>query len=168
MFPNGARDRARALWFEEFADTRLGDLCIWSLFYQRIVRPLVWGEATDEERVRLTEEQDLPAALGYLEGELPRSDFLFGDIGVADIAIATFFRNAEYAWFTPDPSRWPRTAAFVGRVLQHPCVASLLPFEDVQRSVSIKNRRQALIDAGARLTERSLGEREPRRGMMRL
>jgi hypothetical protein len=44
----------------------------------------------------------------------------------------------------------------------------LLPFEDVQRSADIKGRRQALLDAGARLTERTLGEREPRKGMMRL
>ena len=46
--------------------------------------------------------------------------------------------------------------------------ADLFRFEDVQRSADIKGRRQALIDAGARLTERTLGEREPRRGMMRL
>jgi hypothetical protein len=44
----------------------------------------------------------------------------------------------------------------------------LLPFEDVQRSADIKGRRQTLLDAGARLTERTLGEREPRKGMMRL
>ena len=46
--------------------------------------------------------------------------------------------------------------------------ADLLPFEDVQRSADIKGRRQALLDAGAPLTEETLGVREPRRGMMRL
>jgi len=40
--------------------------------------------------------------------------------------------------------------------------------EDVQRSVEIKGRRQALLDAGAPLTSETLGLREPRRGMMRL
>jgi hypothetical protein len=43
-----------------------------------------------------------------------------------------------------------------------------MPFEDVQRGASIKGRRQALLDAGAKLTEETLGLREPRRGCMRL
>ncbi len=168
LYPADTKDRARARWFEEFADTRLGDLFIWSLFYQRVVRPAVWGEPTDEARVRKTLDEDIPAALDYLERELPQSGFLFANIGVADIAIASFFRNGAYAGFEPDSSRWPKAAAFVRRVLDHPCIASLLPFEDVQRSVEIKGRRQALLEAGAPLAEETLGLREPRRGMMRL
>ena len=46
--------------------------------------------------------------------------------------------------------------------------AHTLPFEDIQRSVDIKGRRQALLDAGAPLTAETLGEPVPRRGMMRL
>ena len=168
LFPTDPKDRARALWFEEFADTRLGDLFIWSLFYQKVVRPLVWGESTDEERVRKAEEEEIPATLDYLEGELPDSGFLFGEIGVADLSIASFFRNGAYAGFDVDAKRWPRTAAFVERVLDHSCIARLLPFEGVQRSASIKGRRQALLDAGVRLTEETLAVREPRRGCMRL
>ena len=78
------------------------------------------------------------------------------------------FRNAAYAGFEPDPKRWPRTAAFIAHVLEHPALASLLPFEDVQRGVEIRRRRQALLDAGAPLTAETMGTREPRRGIMRL
>ena len=113
-------------------------------------------------------KSDIPQALDYLEGELPEEGFLFGDIGVADISIASFFRNGAYAGFRTDAARWPRTSAFVERTLAHPCLASLLPLEEVQRNADIKGRRQALVDAGARLTEKTLGLREPRRGMMRL
>jgi glutathione S-transferase len=168
LFPSDPKDRARARWLEEFADTRLGDLFIWALFYQKVVRPAVWGEPTDEERVAKALNEGIPAALDYLEGELPPDGFLFGDIGAPDISIASFFRNGAYAGFQTDPARWPRTAAFVDRVLDHPCVASLLPFEDVQRGTSITGRRQALLDAGAKLTPETLGLREPRKGMMRL
>ena len=168
LLPSDPKDRARARWLEEYADTRLGELFIWSLFYQRVVRPLVWNEPPDEERVRANLETQMPAALDYLEGELPADGFLFGAIGVADISIATFFRNGAYAGFSPDPVRWPKVATFVERVLAHPCIASLLPFEDVQRSVEIRSRRQALLDAGAPLTEDTLGLREPKRGCMQL
>jgi glutathione S-transferase len=168
LFPADPKERARARWFEEFADTRLGDLFIWALFYQKIVHPLVWGEPGDQARIAKSLDEDIPAALDYLERELPPAGFLFGDIGAADIAIASLFRNGTYADFQTDAARWPRTAAFVERALAHPAIASLLPFEDVQRSVEIRSRRQALLDAGAPLTQETLGTREPRKGVMRL
>jgi glutathione S-transferase len=168
LLPAKAEDRARARWFEEFADTRLGDLFIWGLFYQKIVHPLVWGEPGDQARIDKTLSKDAPAALDYLERELPADGFLFGEIGLANIAVASFFRNAAYAGFEPDAARWPRTAGFVERTLAHPCIDDLLRFEDVQRNAAIKGRRQALLDAGAPLTAESLGLREPRKGCMRL
>ncbi|MEO5611951.1 MAG: glutathione S-transferase family protein [Sphingomicrobium sp.] len=168
LLPPDTKDRARARWLEEYADTRLGDLFIWGLFYQRVVHPAVWGEPGDEARIARTLTEDAPAALDYLESQLPGSGFLFGDIGIADISIASFFRNAKYAGFTVDPVRWPRVAGFVEAVLNHPVLAKLLRYEDIQRSADIKHRRQALLDAGAPLTEDTFGTREPRRGMMRL
>ena len=168
LLPANPKNRARARWLEEYADTRLGDLFIWSLFYQRVVHPLVWGEPGDRARIDKAVSEDIPAALDYLEGEVPADGFLFGDIGVADISIASFFRNGAYAGFTVDAGRWPRTSAFVERTLAHPCIAALLPFEDVQRSADIKGRRQVLLDAGAKLTETTLAVREPRKGMMTL
>ena len=168
LLPADPKDRARARWLEEFADTRLGDLFIWGLFYQRVVRPLVWGEPTDEQRVAKTLEEDAPVALDYLEGVLPETGWIFGDFGLPDIAIASFFRNAAYADFEPDADRWPRVASFVRRALAHDAFASTLPFEDIQRSVDIKGRRQALLDAGAPLTADTLGTPVPRKGMMRL
>ena len=168
LLPADPKDRARARWLEEFADTRLGDLFIWGLFYQRVVSPLVWGEPTDEQRVAKTLEEDAPVALDYLEGVLPETGWIFGDFGLPDIAIASFFRNAAYADFEPDADRWPRVASFVRRALAHDAFASTLPFEDIQRSVDIKGRRQALLDAGAPLTADTLGTPVPRKGMMRL
>jgi glutathione S-transferase len=168
LFPPEPKDRARARWFEEFADTRLGDLFIWGLFYQKVVRPLVWNEPPDAERVNRSLNEGIPAALDYLERELPADGFLFGEIGVADISIASFFRNGAYAGFAVDAGRWRNTAAFVERTLGHACFADLLRYEDVQRSAEIRRRRQALLDAGAPLTPDTLGLGEPRRGMMRL
>ena len=168
LLPRDPKDRARARWLEEYADTRLGDLFIWGLFYQRVVHPLVWGEPGDEARIARTLTEDAPAALDYLETQLPPSGFLFGDLGLADISVASFFRNAEYAGFTVDAGRWPKVARFVGEVLAHPVLEKLLRFEEIQRSADIKGRRQALLAAGAPLTEETVGTREPRRGYMPL
>ena len=168
LLPSDPRDRAHARWFEEYADTRLGEAIIWGLFYQKIVHPLVWGEPGDQARIEKSLNEDIPDALDYLEGELPDDGFLFGKIGLADISIASFFQNAAYADFKIDADRWPRTAAFVARTLAHPCIDVLLKYESIQRNADIKGRRQALLDAGVRLTETTMGLREPRKGMMRL
>ncbi len=168
LLPESPRDRARARWLEEYADTRLGDLFIWGLFYQKFVRRMVWQEEPDEERVGKVLNEEAPAALDYLEGELPDEGYLFGALGLADIAIASFFVNAGYVGYRIDGERWPKVARFVGDVLGEPVLQQLLGFEAIQMNASIQGRRQALLDAGARLTERSWAVREPRRGMMAL
>jgi glutathione S-transferase len=169
LLPSGARDRARARWFEEYADTRLGDVFIWGLFYQKIVRPIIWGEPGDQARIERTLAEDLPREMDYLESQLPAEDFLFGrEIGLGDIAIASFFRNGAYAGFDPDRERWPNTAGFVARALDHSCFKRFLPFEQVQMSTTPQGRRQALLAAGAPLTTETLGTREARPGVMRL
>jgi glutathione S-transferase len=161
LLPPGIADRARARWLEEYADTRLGDVFIWGYFYQKFVHPAVWGEPGDWARIEKTLAQDAPAALDYLEGELPASGFLFGEIGLADIAIASFFRTASYAGFAIDAARWPRSAGFVGRVLDH-------PFEQAQVATDPAGRRAALLAAGAPLTPGTLGTRQPVKGIMTL
>ena len=127
LLPADPADRARARWLEEYADTRLGDLFIWGLFYQKIVHPLVWGEPGDQARIEKTLDRGCAGALDYLEGQLPATGFLFGEIGLADISVASFFRNADYAGFAVDAGRWPRVAGFVDRALAHHAFASTLP-----------------------------------------
>jgi glutathione S-transferase len=169
LLPASPAERARARWLEEYADTRLGDLFVWGLFYQKFVRPIVWREKTDEARVAQTLEEGLPRELDYLEAQLPADGFLFADgIGLADIALATFFRNGAYVGFAVDAERWPRTAAFVERALAQPCFAAFLPFEQAQMSTDPRGRRQALLAAGAPLTAETLGTRDARRGVMQL
>jgi hypothetical protein len=53
-------------------------------------------------------------------------------------------------------------------VLKHPAFQRLYQMEMIQISASIEGRRQALLDAGARLTAETYGQREPRKGVMRL
>ncbi|HZF96258.1 MAG TPA: glutathione S-transferase family protein [Allosphingosinicella sp.] len=169
LLPEAPRDRARARWFEEYADTRLGDVFIWGLFYQKIVHPLLWGTPGDQARIETSLAADIPRECDYLERELPEEGYLFGGpIGLADISIATFFRNAAFAGFEPDPARWPRLAAYVNRALAEDCFERFLPFEQTQLSTNPQGRRAALLAAGAPLTAETLGTREAKPGVMRL
>jgi glutathione S-transferase len=168
LLPPGARARARSRWLEEYADSRLGDVLIWALFNQRVIRRGVWGEASDEAVVRRALEEDLPRCLDYLEGELPGRGFLFGGIGIADLALAAPFRNAAFARVAIDAGRWPRSAAYVERVLGHDALARLRPLEEASLRVRPPRVREALAPLGAPLSATTWGEDAPRRGVMRI
>ena len=166
LFPKGPRLRARARWLEEFADTRMGEVFIWHVFNQLVIRRFVWGEAPDEQVLRHAREEEIPHVLDYLEREVPPGGFLFGAICVADIALASFFRNAFLARYSIDAARWPMTAAYVDRVLGHAAFAHLRPFEDLLLRTGIANHHAALGAAGAPLTAQTLGTSTPRRGAL--
>lgn len=166
LHPPTPHERARARWLEEFADTRMGEVFIWRLFNERVIRRFVWHESTDDATVEHTLEVEIPQVLDYLEGQLPRVGHLFGEIGIADIAVASFFRNASFAGFSIDAGRWPATSAFVSSVLDHPSFARLRPFEDLLLRTPIERHRAALAAAGAPLTPETFATDTARRGVL--
>lgn len=166
LLPQGAPLRARARWLEEFADSRMGEVFVWHLFNQVVIRRFVWGEAPDEAVLRRAREEELPQVFDYLERELPASGYLFGAISTADIAIASFFRNASFARYAVDAQRWPRTASFVAGVLSHPSFEKLRPFEELLLRTPISGHRTALGDAGAPVSAETFGGAIPRRGVL--
>ena len=166
FYPADVADRARARWLEEFADSRMGDVFIWRLFNQVAIRPRVWNEAPDAAVVKQAQEVEIPSVLDYLEAELPAEGFLFGESGIADVSIACFFRNAAFARFQVDASRWPRTAAFVARALALPEFQKLARVEEAMLRTPIPKQREALRELGVPLTAKSYGSDAPRRGVM--
>jgi len=146
----------------------MGEVFIWRLFNQVAIRPSVWGEAADPQVLQKTLSEEVPLVLDYLEAQLPAQGFLFGPVGMADVTIACFFRNAAFARFQVDAARWPVTAAFVARVLAIDSFEKLKPFEDKSRRTPIALHRAALAELGAPLTASSYGTDKPRRGVMRI
>lgn len=166
LYPVDIAQRAQARWLEEYADSRLGDVFVWRLFNQVAIRPAVWSEKGDRELVARTLSEDVPQVLDYLEGEVPADGFRFGALSIADIALASFFRNAGFARFAVDPARWPLTAAYVGRVLDTPPFRALRPLEDALARSPIAQHRAKLAELGAPLSADTVGTAEPRRGIM--
>jgi len=165
--PSTPEARARARWLEEYADTRMGEVFIWRLFNEIVIKRFVWGEATDPAVLERTRETEIPQILDYLEAALPGdADFFFGEMSVADVAVAAFFRNAAFAGYAVDAGRWPRTARFVEHTLDQPGFRRLRPFEDLQIKTQIPKQREALAAAGAPLTEQTYAVDTPRRGIL--
>jgi glutathione S-transferase len=168
LYPADVADRARARWLEEYADTRMGDVFVWRLFNEAVLGPAIWGKPRDLAAIKRVVDEEIPPVLDYFEPQLPAAGFLFGTLGIADIAIAVFLRNAAFARYTIDPQRWPATAAYVGRVLAEECFTRLQPFETVVLRTHIPEQRAALAAAGAPVCAETVGGAAPRRGVMRL
>jgi len=166
LFPADIRDRARARWLEEFADTRMGDVFIWRLFNQMAIRPSVWGEKGDRELVDRTLKEDVPTVLDYLEAEAPADEFRFGGLSIADIAPACFFRNAGWVRFQIEAARWPRAAAWMARTLATPAFQKLAAIEDSVLRTPIAEQREKLKALGAPISAETYATATPRRGIM--
>jgi glutathione S-transferase len=168
LYPANIVDRARARWLEEYADSRMGEVFIWQLFNQVAIKPGVWGEQTDKAVVDKTLREDMPQVLDYLETQLPAEGFIFGSVSIADISIACFFRNAAFARFQLDATRWPRTTAFVERTLKLDSFAKLKPIEELLRRTPPARHRAALMESRLPVTPETCATTEPRRGIMRI
>jgi glutathione S-transferase len=158
LYPHDIAARARARWLEEYADTRLADGLIWRLFYQRSIRKRTTGEPPDEAVVAQALEVEIPAALDYLESQLPADGFVFGGLSIADISIACYFRTAAFVRYAIDAARWPRTAGLVARTLELPAFRRLARFEDCVLRRPLAEHRDALREAGAALTAGTWGD----------
>ena len=130
IYPRDPRAKAQARWLEEYADTKVLEVCGRGIFFQRVVKPAMMQEAADDQAVQDNIDNAMPSVLNYLElqavrligvraeGPLEKS-YLFGELSVPDLAIATHFLNAQYAGFTVDCRRWPQFASYLQRVYEH-------------------------------------------------
>jgi glutathione S-transferase len=124
LIPAEPKLRGKCIWYEEFADTILVS-CGAKIFFNLIVMPRFMGKQGDEEAARQAELNDLPPILDYLERTVPdEAGYLVGDrLTLADIAVAGPFANLRHTETKVDPEKYPRTAAYVERILARPSLA---------------------------------------------
>ena len=166
LYPADLGDRAQARWIEEYCDTWLGDVVIWGMFYQKGVKRYVFGEEPDDAIIAHARDEQLPVALDYLESLLPAEGFLFGEVSVADISIASFFRNAAFVRYVAEAARWPRMAALLERAWALPAFRKLAELEEKSMRTPLAEQRKVLMELGAPVSVETLGTSPPRHGVM--
>ncbi|MBU6445140.1 MAG: glutathione S-transferase family protein [Alphaproteobacteria bacterium] len=126
LYPADPFQRARALWYEEYADTSLAEAVGRGLFFERVVKKLL-RQAPDESICAAAMTNKIPPVFDYLEKELAGRDYLVGNaFSIADIAVGTMLVNFEHAGETPDPARWPNLAGYMARIHARPSFAACL------------------------------------------
>ncbi len=129
LYPSDPQQYARALWYEEYADTKIAQVCTVG-FFQRFVQAILMKKPVDEEAIRKALTEDAPPVFDYLEKELSDREFLAGgQFSVADIATASFFVNMEHAGDRVDASRWPRLTDYLARIHGRPSYKAIIEQE---------------------------------------
>jgi glutathione S-transferase len=126
LYPGDPQPYARALWFEEYADTRLSET-VGPAFFQRVIRKKLFKQDPDEDAVKKALD-GIPAVFDYLEGQLGDDEYLVGNrFSIADIAVGSQLAQFGHAGESVDGARWPKLAAHAGRILGRPsfkeCIA---------------------------------------------
>ncbi len=123
LLPSEPEAYGRALWLEEFGDSILGKAC-GGYVAQLAYIPKLYNRPTDQAVVKKLQEEDIPAALTYLETVMPSTGYLTGtDLGIADASVISTLMGLELVSYQIDEKRWPKIAAYMEKALAHPAVA---------------------------------------------
>ncbi|MDH0292457.1 glutathione S-transferase family protein [Pseudomonas sp. GD04087] len=125
----GAQARARINWLEKYADYELAPLTTFTVFRNRLLKPLM-GKVCDEMAVKGAMQEKLPEHFDYLEKCLGEQQWFVDDhFSLADIAIACQLVNLRHGEEQLDAQRWPRLAAHFERTLARPALAEIVQGE---------------------------------------
>ena len=129
LIPTEPKARAKAIWYEEFADTILVT-ALAKVFFNRVVAPRFLGREGDLAAIETAINHEVPPILRYLEGVIPESGHLVEDrLTLADIAVASPFVNWAHAGETVDAAVYPKIAAFLEAMHGRPSFAGLIARE---------------------------------------
>ena len=132
LYPADPQDFARALFCEEYADTKLVESA-GPVFFNRVVKAQLMKQESDEKLVKQKLTQDLPPIFDYLESQVRDGEWLVGSgFSIADIAVASPFVNLQHAGESVDAGRWPKLAAYLERVHGRPSMKGLIEQEKAQ------------------------------------
>jgi glutathione S-transferase len=166
LYPPDVAERAHARWLEEYADTRVGDVFIWKLFYDAVIGPGIFGAERHPERRAAVLANDLPEVMDYLESQMRDGEFLCGALSVADLALAPHFSNLAWARVEPDWNRWPKTGAWLRRVHDESALGELAKVGAQLLKTPPPQHRDKLIALGFDVTDETVGAHTPRHGVM--
>ena len=111
LYPAEPAEYARALFLEEYADTRIAET-IGPILFERFIRPEIFHQEGDLARAEEYRAK-LPDVYDYLESRVPADrDTMLPRFGIADIAIGAQLAGLGLFGEEIDAARWPRTARY--------------------------------------------------------
>jgi glutathione S-transferase len=120
LYPEGAYEYGRALWYEEYADADMAS-DMGSGIFRPLLFPRFQGKESDVATARRTFQERVPRHFDYLEHALGGRPFLVGSfLTIADVAVACSISQLDLVVGPPDAKRWPALAAHYAATVEHP------------------------------------------------
>ena len=114
MYPADPVALAHALFFEEYADTTVFPDLVRPLFFQKVIRPRLLGQGTDEHEIERVTRDVLPKVFGFLDREAQREFLAADSFSIADVALMSNLLNFHYLGLQID-GRFPRLQQYFRR-----------------------------------------------------
>ena len=128
---------ARALWFEEYAASHMSSVIGGHLFAELILAPHFFKRASNKAEIELARTEEIPAIFDYLEAQLTDDYMVGNDFGHADLCLGSMFITLEHCNEECDSGKWPKTAAYIDRVMGAPVFQSVLADEKIMLTAVI-------------------------------
>jgi glutathione S-transferase len=128
ILPKPDREAARVLWFDSYAGVIFREL-IRELFFQKVIRPGVLNETTDQAAVDTILATRQPKFFAYLESQAAGPHLVGDALTLADIAIVSNLINYQYLGFAIDGAKYPNLARYTRSVLAQPAFRRALEDE---------------------------------------
>ena len=124
LLPEDPKDYARALFLEEWADTKALEAFAPALV-ERVIMRLYFQKGPDEKRVARARAEIVPPILDWLETQLrsePASGegLVGGRFSLADCAVGAQLQSWVLGGEEIDAARWPKVRAYSDSVLSRP------------------------------------------------
>lgn len=129
IYPTETKALTQAVWLEEYADGTVFREVIHGLFFQKIIRPNILNQATDQQAVDDILGGAMPRVFAFLEQSVG-GEFLAGaSFSIADIAVVSNLINFCYLGLALPAQRFPKLSAYFGRHLARPSIRAALTEE---------------------------------------
>ncbi len=130
LYPAELTAYARALWFEEYADSELASNVGMGVFRPIVVNKLM-GKDSDRAMADKTIAEKLPRYFAYLNTEIGDKTYLAGDsFSIADISVATQFANFAHTGYALDAKLYPNLVRYVTAMHARPSFAACIAEEN--------------------------------------
>lgn len=131
IYPDGAENFARAMWFEEYVDSNLQQFVLHQFLLETIFAPAFLQKETNWDVVNNALNVEIPQRFKQLEKWVSPDKFLVANqFSIADITLASILINYAYGGKCIDNQAYPKLAGYFSFILQQGRVKETLQAEN--------------------------------------
>jgi glutathione S-transferase len=132
LYPSDPYEYARALWFEEYADSAMVNVIGPKIFFEKIVNPRFYNKPANEASVEKAVAEELPPIFAYLESQLSGQYLAGNQLTVGDIGVCSMLVNLFHAGYGIDTQKYPKLARYVAGIHERPSFKACVDEERAQ------------------------------------